>query len=94
MRGLALSSVAALSLALLLAALSLVAWRQSRALEALAAFDEVRRDRAVTQAERVELHRRVQRLESRSRIVPAARERLGMRMPDASEIVILAGEDR
>lgn len=94
MRGMGLSAVAALSLALLLAALSLVAWRQSRALEALAALDEVRRDRAIAQAEHVELNRRVQRLESRARVVPRARARLSMHTPAAHEIVILAPEDR
>ena len=44
-------------------------------------------------AEQVELERRVQRLESRSRVVPEARRRLGMRMPDAREIMILPGAE-
>lgn len=82
----------ALAVAALLASLSLVAWRQSRALETMEALDHVRRERSLTLAERAELERRIHYLESRARVVPAARERLGMHMPDASEIVYLPGE--
>jgi len=76
----------------LLAALSLITWRQSRALEALAELDQVRRERALAESERAALHRRIQGLESRSRVVPEARRRLGMHTPDVTEIVILPGE--
>lgn len=85
-------SFVALAVAALLAALSLVAWRQSRALEALAELDHVRRETALVMAERLELQRRIRHLESRPRVVSEARERLGMHTPDASEIVILSGE--
>ena len=83
----------ALAVAALLASLSLVAWRQSRALETMEALDHLRREKSLAVAERVELERRIHHLESRARVVPAARERLEMHMPDASEIVYLPGED-
>ena len=42
--------------------------------------------------ERADLERLIQVLESRTRVVPEARRLLGMRTPNASEIVILPGE--
>lgn len=89
MRG---TSRVALAVATLLASLSLVAWRQSRALETLAELDSVRRDRTLTAVEAGDLRARIQHLESRARMVPVARERLGMKMPDASQIIYLPGE--
>lgn len=92
-RGASLStpSVVALAVAALLAALSLVVWRQSRALEALAALDAVDREHSLAVAELSDLERNVEYLESRGRVVPAARERLNMRPPDAAEIELLSG---
>lgn len=92
MRRLAGTSLVALATAILLASLSLVAWRQARALESLESLDGLRRDLTLAQAEREELELRVHELESRGRIVPEARRRLGMRVPDAAEIVILPGD--
>lgn len=83
----------ALSVAALLAALSLVTWRQARAREALVELDRLEREISLVDSERSELVRRLQTLESRSWIVPAARERLGMRTPRADEIVLLAGDE-
>ena len=80
---------AAVTIALLLGSLGYVTWRQSRALETLAEWDEVRRQTAVAQAQVVELEREIQVLTSRARVVPEARDRLGMHTPDASELVIL-----
>jgi cell division protein FtsL len=77
------------ALALLFASLALVVWRQSRALEELRALDAVRSERAVLQAERSDLQRDIQRLESRARIVAVAGERLKLRTPGAGEIVFL-----
>jgi cell division protein FtsL len=77
------------ALTLLFASLSMVVWRQSRALEELRRLDEARSTRAVLQAERSSLQREIQRLESRSRILAVAGARLGLRVPAASEIVIL-----
>jgi C4-dicarboxylate-specific signal transduction histidine kinase len=75
--------------ALLFASLSLVVWRQSRAFEELRGLDAARSARAVLQAERAELQREIQRLESRPRVVAAAGARLGLRVPTHSEMVIL-----
>ena len=94
MTRLAGTSMVALATAALLASLSLVAWRQARALEALESLDRVSRDLSLSQAEVEDLMGRVSVLESRGRIVPEARDELGMRMPDASEIVFLAEEVR
>ena len=82
---------ATLTFALLVCSLGFVTWRQSRALEANRALDELRRQVSVAQAESVELERTIQGLRSRSRIVPAA-SALGMHTPDASEQVILTRE--
>ena len=79
----------ALLFATLLASLSLVVWRQSRALEVLRQLDGLRTQRAMAESEKGELQRRIQMLESRSRVVTAARERLGLHVPTGSEIVIL-----
>lgn len=83
---------AALTVAVLLLALGFVTWRQSRAFEVLGELEEVRRASAEARAERIDLERGIQALESRSRVVPAARSRLGMHTPDASELVILSAE--
>ena len=83
-----------LGFALLLAGLSVVTWRQSRALERLAELDHLRRELSLTNAERAELAHRIQVLESRARVVPAAADRLDMRAPSADEIVLLPGVER
>ena len=79
----------ALCFALLLCALTLVIWRQSAALATLRDLDRVRDARALAEAERSHLLRDIERLESRAVVVAAARDRLGMRVPFAHEIVIL-----
>lgn len=85
--------VVALAVAVLLASLSLVAWRQGRARGVLAELDRVRREAALSRAEKADLLHRIQYLESRSRVVPAARARLDMHTPEADEIVILPVDD-
>ena len=67
---------AAVTIALLVGSLGYVTWRQSRALETLAEWDEVRRRTAVARAQVVELEREIQVLTSRARVVPEARARL------------------
>jgi cell division protein FtsL len=79
----------ALAFAGLLASLSLVVWRQSRALESLRALDEVRQERTVLETERSLLVSRIQRLESRGRVGAVAGARLGLRIPVGGEIVVL-----
>ena len=93
MRRLSGTSAVALAAAAFLGSLSLVAWRQGRALELLGDLDQVSREYDMGGAERDELQRRVRFLESRGHVVPEAKERMGMRMPAASEIVILAGAE-
>jgi cell division protein FtsL len=79
----------ALCFAALLAALTMVIWRQSLALETLGELDRLRDGRALAEAERSDLMRRIEQLESRAHVVASAAERLGMRVPMAHEIVIL-----
>jgi cell division protein FtsL len=82
-----------LAAALLLASLSLVTWRQTRALEELASLDRLRREISLLEAERTDLETRIQSLESRGRVVPAAIDRLGLHRPNDAlgEIVLLSG---
>ena len=75
--------------ALLFGSLSLVVWRQSRALVELGRLDAARAERALLQAERSELQHAIQQLESRTRIVAVAGERFGLRNPSGDEIVFL-----
>jgi cell division protein FtsL len=83
---------AGLAVVALLGSLAMVTWRQSRAFEELGRLDEVRRQASVAEAERVELERSIQVLESRGRVVRLARERLGMHTAITAEMVILPGE--
>jgi cell division protein FtsL len=85
------ASWTALVVAALLASLSLVTWRQARVREALEELDHLRREISLAEAERSNLEQRIQMLESRSRVVPEARERLGMKTPGSAEIIILSG---
>ena len=84
-------SLLALGFSGLLSALSLVTWRQSRAIEALAEFDRLERSLSLAESEQTELLRRIQGLASRSRMSSVAQEHLGMHHPDASEMVLLSG---
>ena len=79
----------ALLFALLLGSLTVVVWRQSQALAVLRELDAVRRERVIAEAQRSALVRRVEKLESRSRVSEAARAQLGMRLPSGDELVIL-----
>ena len=74
---------------LLLAALSLVTWRQTRGVEMERVLRSLESQRALAEAERVASHRRIEELGSRSRIVRVARDRLGMHLPEDGEIVFL-----
>ena len=76
----------------LLGALGMVTWRQSRVRESLASLDELHRQMSVAVAERVELEREILVLESRARVVPEARERLGMHIPEGVELITLPGD--
>jgi len=74
---------------LLFASLTLVVFRQSRALDALGRLERARQESVLLQAERAQLAREIQHLEGRARIVAVAGERFGLRVPAADEIVIL-----
>lgn len=76
-------------LALLLCALFLVTWRQTRALELETALRNLETRRALLASERVELDRSIETLRSRARVVRVARERLGMHVAVGDEIVFL-----
>ena len=58
----------------------------------MADLAQVRTERRLAIDELADMERRIQVLESRSRVVPEARRLLGMSTPNASEIVILPGE--
>jgi len=88
----ALPSLVAIAVAAFLGSLSLVAWRQVRALEVLEELEAIRNEEALAAAELTDLESRVRYLESFGRVVPEARERLGMHLPGGSEMVILPGE--
>ena len=80
-------------LLLLLSALSLVTWRQTRGLVAEREVRELETELARAEAERIELTRKIEELRSRSRIVRVAGERLGMHLPQDHEIVFLPVAD-
>ena len=93
-RSWATRSLVTLGFAGLLSALSLVTWRQSRAFGALAELDRVERRLSLAESEQAELRRRIQGLDSRTRISSLAQEQLGMHRPDASEMRWLSGGGR
>jgi hypothetical protein len=76
----------------LLASLFLVAWRQGRAFEAVAALDAVQRERSLAVLQRDDLERGIDQLVGRTRVVRDARSRLGMHVPQGTEIVWLSAE--
>ncbi len=79
----------ALAFAALLASLTLVIWRQSRALEMLRALDDTRSTRAVAESDRAGLSARIQVLEGRARIRTVAESRLGLVVPTADDLIML-----
>lgn len=81
--------VAAAWLLLLLSALAAVVWRQTQGIALERQLRALQAERAVVEAERVQLERRSMALGSRARVVRLARERLGMHLPADSEIVFL-----
>lgn len=79
----------ALGFAVLLASLSAVIWRQSRALDAQRAAEALREDSSLLEARRAQLTHRIRELESRERVVAVAQARLDMHVPASDEIVLL-----
>lgn len=91
MRRMSDSRRVAIALAALVASLSVVTWRQMRALEVLEERHDLGQEIEVVSAVRKDLLGEIQYLESRGRVVPEARARLGMHNPRADEIVYLSG---
>lgn len=76
-------------LALLLCALFVVPWRQTRALALETELRDLETRRALAASARVELNRSIETLRSRARVVRVARDRLGMHVAVGDEIVFL-----
>jgi cell division protein FtsL len=76
-------------LSLIVAALAFVVWRQSVGVVREAELRALQTERAIAEAERLELVRRIETASSRARIVRVARERLGMHLPSDAEILLL-----
>ena len=91
MRRIGDSKRVAVAVGALLVSLSIVTWRQTQTLEALGELHDLRQEIEVVSAVRKDLLGEIQYLESRGRVVPEARERLGMHNPAADEIVYLSG---
>lgn len=74
---------------LLLAAFSVVPWRQSRGIALERELRAVEAELAVVETERVALTQEIHELASRARILRVARERFGMALPADSQLVLL-----
>lgn len=75
-------------LVVLLAALWAVIARQTAALNAARALTDLREERAALEGRRADLERRVRTSQSRSVLLPRA-QRLGLRLPADTEIILL-----
>jgi cell division protein FtsL len=82
-------------LVLLLGALSLVVWRQTRGAALQREIRGLEAERAIAESERLRTATRIQGLQSRARILRVARDRLGMHLPADSQVVLvpLAAEE-
>jgi len=72
----------------LLAALWAVIARQTASLNAARALTDLREERAALESRRADLERRVRTAQSRSVLLPRA-QRLGLRLPADTEIILL-----
>ncbi len=81
----------AVCVAVFLASLSLVAWRQGQAITVMTEVQQLEFDIQLKRADNDDLRGSIQYLESRTRVTEEAREKLGMRVPDASEQTSLQG---
>lgn len=79
------------AIAVLLASLSLVAWRQGRAYDLQRELETVRDELELARTHRTELAAEETALLSRDRIVRVARDLLGLRQPDG-QVRFLAEE--
>lgn len=72
----------------LLAALWMVIARQTAALNAARALNDLREERAALEGRRADLERRVRTAQSRSVLLPKA-QRQGLRLPADTEIILI-----
>jgi cell division protein FtsL len=79
----------ALAFAAFLGSLSLVIWRQSRALEVLRELDGARVERAAVESDKSRNVEEIQVLESRGRIAGVAGTQWGMRVPSSDEEFVI-----
>ncbi len=84
---------AALIMAFLLTSLSVVAWRQGRALGVLSELEEVQSEIGLARSEVAELERETRVLRSRGRIVADAAATLGLLRPEG-QVRVLRVETR
>lgn len=84
----------AIWLVVALAALWAVAARQASAYRAATALREARAERARLEGRKADLERRVRAASGRAVLVPRAQQRLGLRLPADSEIVLLPERPR
>jgi hypothetical protein len=85
---------AALWLVLALGALWVVAARQSAAFRVARGLADARTTRAQLEGRKAEFERRIRAAQGRAILLPRAQERLGLRLPADSEIVLLPGPSR
>jgi cell division protein FtsL len=79
-------------LVVLFVSLLMVTWRQTQGLAMERELRGLEGERAVLETEKVGLSRQIEELRSRSRVLRVARTRLGMHLPDETEIVFLQVE--
>jgi hypothetical protein len=84
----------ALWLVLALGALWVVAARQSAAFRVARALADARTVRAQLEGRKAELERRIRAAQGRAVLLPRAQERLGLRLPADSEIILLPSPSR
>src|SRR2546425_1337756 len=64
-------------------------WRQTDGLRAARALTQARERRAALEGTRSDLQRRIRDAESRALLIPRAQQRLGLRQPADTEIILL-----
>ncbi len=84
----------ALWLVLALGALWVVAARQAAAFRVARGLADARTARAQLEGRKAEFERRIRAAQGRAILLPRAQERLGLRLPADSEIVLLPGPSR
>jgi hypothetical protein len=72
------------------AALAVTVWRQTEGVERQRELTGIREESSVALAERTEWENRVHALQTRARVVRAARTRLGLHVARDDEVVLLA----